>query len=93
MSIWISRRRLLGAVAIVATPAFAQKPAADPLDVKVIVPKPDYSSPFSRYRRDADAEVGGWRELNRNVNRIGGWRTYAREAAEPPAPPASAPQR
>ena len=37
-----------------------------------------------------DETVGSWREANDNVGRIGGWRTYLREAQQPDAP-ASAP--
>jgi hypothetical protein len=31
--------------------------------------------------------VGSWREANDTVNRIGGWRAYAREAKQPQSPP------
>jgi hypothetical protein len=34
--------------------------------------------------------VGSWREANDTVNRIGGWRAYAREAKPPESPPPAA---
>jgi hypothetical protein len=64
--------------------------AADPADPMAAVPAVKHRSAFATYRRPADAPVGSWLEANRTVNRIGGWRTYAREAADSEAP-ASAP--
>ena len=38
-----------------------------------------------------DAQRLGWKQANETVNRIGGWRTYLREAQQPdPAPTAPA---
>lgn len=65
--------------------------ARDPGDPKAAVPPVRYESAFARYRPNAEAEVGAWRDANDNVGRIGGWRVYGREAiAEPKAehPPA-----
>lgn len=56
----------------------------DPGDPKAAVPPVRYESAFARYRPNAEAEVGAWRDTNDNVGRIGGWRIYGREAiAEP----------
>ena len=52
----------------------------DPGDPKAAVPPVGYSSAFSRYRTNAEVEVGSWREKNDDVGRIGGWRVYGREA-------------
>ncbi|MBL8339901.1 MAG: hypothetical protein JNL30_00415 [Rubrivivax sp.] len=72
--------------------------AADPLDARAAVPPATHKSSLAAYRRYADQPVGSWREINETVNRVGGWRAYAREAqgdaaqpAAPPPPGASAP--
>lgn len=57
-----------------ATPApMAATPAATSLQ---------FNSTFSGYRVYTDQPVGSWREANDNVGRIGGWRAYAKEAAQ-----------
>lgn len=63
-------------------------PRPDPLDARAAVPPVAHVSPLAVYRRAGELSVGSWREANDTVTRIGGWRTYAREAA---APAASAP--
>ena len=64
----------------------------DPADPNAAVPPVRYDSAFARYRLNAEAEVGAWRDTNDNVGRIGGWRVYGREAIEEPkaAPPPAA---
>jgi hypothetical protein len=42
-----------------------------------------YASAFTSYQRFQDAQPGSWRDVNQTVNRIGGWRAYARQAQEP----------
>lgn len=76
-----------------ASPAKSVAPsskAADASDPKAIVPPLVYRSAFQGYRPNAEAEVGKWKETNDKVGRIGGWRVYAKEAAQPDAA-ASAP--
>jgi hypothetical protein len=63
---------------------------ADPLDPQVRVPAVTHTSPLARYRRLGDDKRVPWTEANETVNRIGGWRAYAREALQPD-PAASAP--
>jgi hypothetical protein len=63
---------------------------ADPLDAQARVPAAVHSSALSHYRRLGDDARIGWKEANETVNRIGGWRAYAREAQQP-EPAASAP--
>jgi len=66
----------------------------DPLDAQATVPPLVYHSPLSSYRRQVDDKPLPWREANDTVGRIGGWRSYAREAQEAAsmaAPPASSP--
>ena len=57
------------AVAVVAAP-----PATDGLG---------YQSVFVRYQAYRDEKLGSWREANDTVERIGGWRAYAKEAQQP----------
>lgn len=92
-------RSLLAVVCLAAlsTAANAQvqtRPAAsDPLDAQAAVPPARHVSAMSAYRTLAETPVGSWKDANERVNRIGGWRVYAREAAQPAptAPAASAP--
>jgi len=42
-----------------------------------------YESVFARYKSYRDEKTGAWREANETVERVGGWRAYAREAQQP----------
>lgn len=88
------------ALLIAASVAQAQGPApqamrnerADPLDAQARVPAATHTSSLANYRRLGDDKRIDWKEANEAVNRIGGWRAYAREAQQPdPTPPATAP--
>jgi hypothetical protein len=61
----------------------ALQPASDPAF------RLSYRSAFTGYTRHSDTAVGPWRAVNDTVQRAGGWRAYAREAAAP-SPAASA---
>lgn len=63
----------------------------DPLNPAAAVPTAAHTSALARYRSAGDVKVGSWREANDMVARIGGWRVYAREAAQPEAARAPAP--
>ena len=67
----------------------ASDPRPDPLNAQASVPPLLHESAFTQYRRLTDVPVGSWRDANDTVNRIGGWRVYAREAAQSASPPAS----
>lgn len=86
--LWLLPAALLTLMSAAAaqTPA----PAANPLDAQAQVPRVKHESSLTPYRRMTDESVGSWREANDNVGRIGGWRTYLREAQQPDAA-ASAP--
>jgi hypothetical protein len=58
----------------------------DPLSAQASVAPLVHESAFTQYRRLTDVPVGSWRDANETVNRIGGWRAYAREAAQPALP-------
>ncbi|MDX3905087.1 MAG: hypothetical protein QHC78_05295 [Pigmentiphaga sp.] len=57
-------------------------PGSDPLDASVPVPSAGYVSAFASYRRLGQTTIEPWKPANDEVGRIGGWRTYAREAAQ-----------
>jgi hypothetical protein len=69
-----------------AAPSAASHPKADPLDASAGVPPVRVRSSFAGYRGLADEEVGSWKEANDTVGRVGGWKAYAREVAQPDAP-------
>ena len=68
-------------------PALPSRPApvapADPLHPQAQVPAAVYVSPLSTYRRLGEDKRVPWTQANETVNRIGGWRSYAREAQQP----------
>ena len=84
---------LAAAFAIAPSGAVIAEPRPDPADAAAPVPALKYESPLAGYRALADDKPTPWREANDTTARIGGWRSYAREAREPlpPAPAASAP--
>ncbi len=102
-----SLARLPAMLALALWPAAAgsQPPArpvvAHPLDPQAAVPAASAPAGLRRYRPALTPEAGGWREANDTVARIGGWKTYLREAQAPepaasmsarPARPASNPE-
>ena len=79
---------LLAGSAMAQTTAEQSPPSAPPAQL-------GYTSPLTGYQAYVDQPIQSWRDANDTVGRIGGWRTYAREArtAEPakdtaPAAPA-----
>lgn len=100
-------RLLSGAALLVAMGSVqARGPAApppipDPLDPQAAVPDLNYRSALETYRRLGDDQPVSWIKANETVNRIGGWRAYAREALQPesvvpvlqPAPVVNSPDR
>lgn len=79
-------------IAVMATPVLAgaqQERRTDPADPKISVPPANYASPLQQYRPLADEPVAPWKTSNDVVEKIGGWRVYAKEVQE--AAPDSAP--
>ncbi|MBK9135956.1 MAG: hypothetical protein IPM15_16860 [Betaproteobacteria bacterium] len=66
---------------------------ADPLDAQARVPALTYRSPLDGYRRLGDDKPVSWQQANETVNRIGGWRAYARQAQQPEAAASAPPGR
>jgi len=62
----------------------------DPLDPAAPVPPLTHASALTAAPSLSETPVGSWREANDTVNRIGGWRAYAREAKPPESPPPAA---
>ncbi|MDO8279459.1 MAG: hypothetical protein Q8K31_02535 [Burkholderiaceae bacterium] len=49
-----------------------------------------YRSAFNGYQRFDDEAVQSWKDSNATVERIGGWRAYARQVQAPAPAPSSA---
>lgn len=65
-------------VALCAAPAQAQsKPE---VAATVVLP---YRSVFDGYKKFDDQPVASWTQTNATVEKIGGWRVYAKEARQP----------
>ena len=54
----------------------------DPADAVAPVPPAIYQSPFADYRVLGEDKSTPWQEANDTVGKVGGWRVYAREAAD-----------
>ena len=81
------------ALALPSNVTFAQATtpprAADAADPKAAVPPLIYHSAFQSYRPNSPAEPGDWKAAHDQVKAAGGWRSYAKEAAQPDAPASS----
>ena len=70
----------LACISVVCNQAIAAGP--DPADATAATPPTMYQSPFADYRPLGEDKNTPWRDANDTVGKIGGWRAYAREAAE-----------
>ncbi len=70
--------------------ASATTPSAPPVALGAPVPL-RFDSVLSRYKPMTDQKLGSWREANDTVTRIGGWRTYLKEAQAPEVTESSVP--
>ena len=87
------------ALAVAAMPALAQpaprspvagSAASAPLPGGLPASASGFRSAFEGYPAFRDEPVRTWREVNDQVGRIGGWRTYARESQGGASAPAGA---
>lgn len=69
----------------------ARSAPPDPALPGAAVPAVVHRSAFADFRFFADAKPVPWRQANDQVAAIGGWRSYAREAARPESPASAAP--
>jgi hypothetical protein len=66
--------------------------APDPTDAKAKVPALVYTPVLADYKKALDEAPLDWRQANDTARALGGWRAYARDAAQaPPGAPASTP--
>ena len=70
----------LACISVACGQAIAAGP--DPADATVATPPTIYVSPFADYRPLGEDKNTSWIDANDTVGKIGGWRAYAREAAE-----------
>lgn len=82
---------LLLAASAAATAAAQQPQRPDPGNPGARVPAIEHRSAFEGYRRYADPEVAGWREMNQEVGRVGGHLGIVRGQGEAAKPGAKAP--
>ena len=74
---------------LISSPVYAQtatpKSAAKPAMAEA--PEP-YRSAFEGYQPYAEEKITNWKAANDTVERIGGWREYAKQAQQPANTPA-----
>lgn len=87
-------------LALVALPGFAQvnTASAEPISNSKTAATAQagptalpYRSVFDGYQPFTDEKVKSWKDSNNTVEKIGGWRAYAKEAAEPASTDKQAP--
>ena len=62
--------------------AAATAPQATAMSAEAALP---YQSVFGAYQKFSDEPVAPWPQTNATVEKIGGWRVYAKEARQPDA--------
>lgn len=81
-----NRRTVVGALALaLGLPALSASVALAQENSAAAAPKLKYRSVFNQYQAYSEQPVAPWRETNDAVEKIGGWRVYAREARQPDA--------
>ena len=74
----------VGFIAVASSIGAAERSTkADPLDPAACAPPAIHRSTFAGYRRTRDDKLLPWMQAIDEVARIGGWRSHAREAAQP----------
>lgn len=77
---WLAALSALAALTVSAQPP-TPAPAPAPVSVPPAAMAP-YRSVFDSYQPFTDEKLAPWKDANDTVGKIGGWRTYAREARE-----------
>lgn len=74
-------RAILAGLCVGASSGCVVAATSDPTDATAPVLPSIYQSPFADYRVLGEDKSTPWQEANDKVGKIGGWRAYAREAA------------
>lgn len=82
---------IVAGLALGASLAYAQPMTSAQTSSQVPAPEPSgaaalalpYRSAFTGYQGYSDQKIAPWTETNSTVEKIGGWRVYAKEAREP----------
>ena len=77
---------VLGAIVGAGAQAQSQTQAGAPATAAAA---PSWRSAFDGYQPFSDEKTLSWRQANDTVQGVGGWRAYAREAAQPASAAAS----
>ncbi|MCY7388256.1 MAG: hypothetical protein LH481_09370 [Burkholderiales bacterium] len=78
---WASSARIsVACISVACSQVVAAGP--DPADAAAAIPPTIYKSPFVDYRALGEDKNTPWKDANETVGKIGGWRAYAREAAD-----------
>ena len=69
--------------------ASEQDPSVNGSSAKSIAESLQYTSVFKNYQPYSEEEIIPWRQANATVQKIGGWKVYAKEAAQADVAPTS----
>lgn len=82
---WNRRTGVCALVLALGLPAPSASVALAQENFGAAAPKLKYRSVFNQYQGFSEQPVAPWRGTNDAVEKIGGWRVYAREARQPDA--------
>ena len=85
----LSRASAIASLCVLACTAQAQPARPDPLDAAASVPSMRHESALRTYKSSDVTKPVPWPDANATVERIGGWRAYARDAAAGASAPAA----
>lgn len=71
---------------VFAATAHAQALQAQAQAQDAVAPTVQFESALRNYTPFTDEKIVPWKQSNDTVRQVGGWRVYAREAAQPDAP-------
>ncbi|OZB30358.1 MAG: hypothetical protein B7X60_16740 [Polynucleobacter sp. 39-45-136] len=81
-SMWGNRIFLLALTLLGSSVASAQDAVVSSSSVKTIAESLQYTSVFKNYQPYSEEEIIPWKQANATVQKIGGWKVYAKEAAQ-----------
>ena len=86
---WGNGMFLLALTLLGSPVASAQDAAVNGSSAKSIAESLQYTSVFKNYQPYSEEEIIPWRQANATVQKIGGWKAYAKEAAQADTAPTS----